>query len=281
MIQWKTAPARRSAPARFDLASRTLLAQTARNRVYQESGCAHRVKMRGAALCARRCCGRVQSVPQRAHAPAAEHGAPLPPTPGRIADPLPHRSRAIRAARSGLSRGPDGLPGPQPRDRESHPERQGWATCDGAASDAAFALDLASGRLRRRRSAGVRTRKARISPRTLRMSRGPARAHNMLGPAVLDAADFPAITTQCRVDRDCQAAFRGRASALEVAGHASTLVVPFMLEISPRRLVAHRRADRRAPVVHRSRAVQHLLRARCKCKTRCGVKFKFVAVRGV
>ena len=116
---------------------------------------------------------------------------------------------------------------------------QGWVTFDGNASAAAFALtvpvvDFVIDDPRRRMEEGTDfadsvTDEARSGT-----------AHNMLGPAVLNAADFPVLTIRSVSVTAGPGSPQARV-ALEVAGHASTLLVPFMLETSPspRRLIAH------------------------------------------
>jgi polyisoprenoid-binding protein YceI len=61
--------------------------------------------------------------------------------------------------------------------------------------------------------------------------------HNMLSPAVLDAAEFPEITAQSEAVIDAQSALEATV-ALTVAGHESTLRVPFTLTNADGRLTA-------------------------------------------
>ena len=61
--------------------------------------------------------------------------------------------------------------------------------------------------------------------------------HNMLSDGLLNAAQFPAITVRSVAIRGTDAA-REATLALNVAGHESTLVAPFTVEISPGRLTA-------------------------------------------
>jgi hypothetical protein len=100
----------------------------------------------------------------------------------------------------------------------------------------------------------------------------------MLGPAVLNAADFPALTISSVSVTATAGAFQARV-ALEVAGHASALVVPFMLEVSPRRLVAHGELTLRQSSI--GLAPFSVFLGALKVQDELRVKFKFVAVRGV
>lgn len=61
--------------------------------------------------------------------------------------------------------------------------------------------------------------------------------HNMLSPAVLDAAEYPEITVQSTAAIDTQAALEATV-AVNVAGHESTLRVPFALSNADGRLTA-------------------------------------------
>ncbi len=60
---------------------------------------------------------------------------------------------------------------------------------------------------------------------------------NMLGPAVLDAARFPAISVRSIAVTEARGMLEARL-AVNVAGHDSTLVVPFELERAAGRLTA-------------------------------------------
>jgi len=60
---------------------------------------------------------------------------------------------------------------------------------------------------------------------------------NMLSPAVLDAAQFPAITLRSLAVTAAHGALEASVS-VEVAGHQSTLAVPFTADIAPGRLSA-------------------------------------------
>jgi hypothetical protein len=66
-------------------------------------------------------------------------------------------------------------------------------------------------------------------------------SHNMLGPAVLDAQEHPSITVQSVSIEPATAQAGGSAQAtvrVSVAGHESSLVVPFAVDTSPSRLHA-------------------------------------------
>jgi polyisoprenoid-binding protein YceI len=61
--------------------------------------------------------------------------------------------------------------------------------------------------------------------------------HNMLGPGVLDVAQYPSIEVRSIAIRPTAAGLVATVS-VTVAGHASTLVVPFTLDLSQGRLTA-------------------------------------------
>jgi polyisoprenoid-binding protein YceI len=153
---------------------------------------------------------------------------------------------------------------------------QGWATFDGNASAAAFALtvsvaDLVIDDPKRRMEEGADF----AEDVTDEARSGTAR--NMLGPAVLNAADFPALTIRSVSVTASSGSFQARV-ALEVAGHASTLVVPFMLETSPHRLIAHGELALRQSSIGLTPFSVFL--GALKVQDELRVKFKFVAVRG-
>ncbi len=156
-------------------------------------------------------------------------------------------------------------------------ELQGWATFNGAASDAAFALTLpvAAFVIDDPR---VRNEEGGDFAEDVTDEARSGTAHNMLGPAVLNAADFPALTISSVSVTATAGAFQARV-ALEVAGHASALVVPFMLEVSPRRLVAHGELTLRQSSI--GLAPFSVFLGALKVQDELRVKFKFVAVRGV
>ena len=62
-------------------------------------------------------------------------------------------------------------------------------------------------------------------------------AHNMLGPAVLDAAAHPAVTVRSLTVAETRGGLEATV-AIEAAGHESRLAVPFTLDRSSGRLSA-------------------------------------------
>jgi len=114
---------------------------------------------------------------------------------------------------------------------------QGWAVFDGNAASASFALTIPVADFA-------------VDDPTLRANEGSdfeeqvnddARSgtlHNMLGPAVLNAADFPTLKITSVSLSSAAGALRARV-AIGIAGHESTIEVPFVLETSPHRLVGH------------------------------------------
>jgi hypothetical protein len=115
---------------------------------------------------------------------------------------------------------------------------QGWAAFEGNTAAAAFALtvpvaDFAVDVPASRADEGSDfadpvTEEAKFGTR-----------HNMLGTAMLNAADFPVLTIRsvAVAAGETSGSYRARVM-LEVAGHASSLVVPFRLDAAPRCLVA-------------------------------------------
>jgi polyisoprenoid-binding protein YceI len=113
---------------------------------------------------------------------------------------------------------------------------EGWATYDGEVAGAAFAFTVPVASLE-------------VDDPSLRAEEGPDFAesvteeaksgtlHNLLGPAVLDAADFPAMALRSSAVAGAGGALQATL-VLEVAGHSSTLVVPFALDASPGLLIA-------------------------------------------
>ena len=153
---------------------------------------------------------------------------------------------------------------------------QGWAVFDGDPAAAAFALTAPVGDFV-------------IDDPTLRAEEGAdfaeevggeARSgtlHNMLGPEVLNAANFSAL----KITSVSVSAGAGRLRArvaLEVAGHASTVVVPFVLEVSPRRLAASGELSLSQSSIGLTPLSVFL--GALKVRDELEVKFKFVAVAG-
>lgn len=114
---------------------------------------------------------------------------------------------------------------------------QGWALFDGNVASASFALTIPVADFA-------------VDDPMLRADEGSdfeeqvnddARSgtlHNMLGPAVLNAADFPALKITSVSLSPAAGALRARV-AIDIAGHESTIDVPFELETAPHRLVGH------------------------------------------
>jgi polyisoprenoid-binding protein YceI len=153
---------------------------------------------------------------------------------------------------------------------------QGWATFDGNASGAAFAVTAPVAAFviddpKRRMEEG-----ADFAEDVTDEARSGT-AHNMLGVAVLNAADFPTLTIRSVSVAATAGSYEARV-ALEIAGHASTLVVPFMLETSPRRLIAHGEFALRQSAIGLTPFSVFL--GALKVQDELRVKFKFVAVRG-
>ncbi len=111
----------------------------------------------------------------------------------------------------------------------------GWVQFGGAAAAASFSLSVpAAGFI--------------VDDAAVRRDEGPQFAEeisddaktgtlrNMLSPAVLDAGGFPAISIRSVAVTETRGAFEAKLS-VNVAGHDSTLVVPFSLERSSGRLI--------------------------------------------
>ena len=112
----------------------------------------------------------------------------------------------------------------------------GWVQFGGAAAAASFSLSVpAAGFI--------------VDDAAVRRDEGPQFAeeisedakagtlHNMLGPAVLDAGRFPAISIRSVAVTEARGALEAKLS-VSVAGHDSTLVAPFSLERASGRLTA-------------------------------------------
>jgi hypothetical protein len=97
---------------------------------------------------------------------------------------------------------------------------------------------------------------------------------NMLSPAVLDAAEFPEITVRSEAKVDTQAVLEAIV-ALKVAGHESTLTVPFTLTSAEGRLTAAGSFTLRQSAVGLVPLSVFLGALRVQDEMR--VKFKFVA----
>jgi hypothetical protein len=152
----------------------------------------------------------------------------------------------------------------------------GWAVFDGDAATAAFALTAPVGDFV-------------VDDPTLRAQEGAdfaeevgdeARSgtlHNMLGPAVLNAAHFSVLKITGVSVSAAAGRLRARV-ALDVAGHASTIVVPFVLDVSPRRLAASGELSLSQSSIGLTPFSVFL--GTLKVQDELEVKFKFVAVSG-
>ena len=153
---------------------------------------------------------------------------------------------------------------------------QGWAVFDGNAASASFALTIPVADFA-------------VDDPTLRANEGSdfeeqvnddARSgtlHNMLGPAVLNAADFPAVKITSVSLSPAAGALRARV-AIHIAGHDSTIDVPFALQTSPHRLVGHGEFT----VTQSSLGLTpfSIFLGALKVQDELRVKFRFVALSG-
>jgi hypothetical protein len=207
---------------------------TAGPRVYQESAVRIIVRYPGAAiiLLALAACGAPAPKP-----PAL--AAPVRPAPAQAAPPSTARYR-IDPAQSEL-RVLVYRAGPMASLGHNHVisahSLQGWAAFDGNTA-AAFALTFPVADLAVDDPASRTNEGADFADPVTEEAKSGTR-HNMLGPAVLNAVDFPVLTIRSvAVDAaEISGSYRARV-VLEVAGHASSLVVPFQLDAAPHRLVA-------------------------------------------
>lgn len=153
---------------------------------------------------------------------------------------------------------------------------EGWATFDGAAAGAAFALTVPVADFSVD-DPGARAEEgpAFAEPVTEEAKAGTLR--NMLGPSVLNAAVFPRLTL-----RSIQVAGGGREYrariVVETAGHSATLEVPFALETTPQRLVATGEATIRQSELGLTPFSVFL--GALKVEDEMRVKFRLVAQRG-
>jgi len=150
----------------------------------------------------------------------------------------------------------------------------GWARYAGVASAASFSVNVPAAdfvvddaRVRREEGADFAEDIADDAKSgTLR---------NMLSAAVLDAAQHPAIMVRSVAVRGTDAAFESTL-AVTVAGHESTLVVPFMLDVSAGRLTASGAFTLRQSAV--GLVPFSALMGALRVQDEMLVKFKFVAV---
>ena len=261
---------------------------TARNRVYQESAVRTVVKCQGAVLLSLALAACGVPAPKPPAVPPVPAAPPVPAVPGPAAPagrtpanaaPAPGTRYRIDPARSEL-RVLVYRAGPMASLGHNHVvsthSLQGWAVFDGDPAAAAFALTAPVGDFV-------------IDDPTLRAEEGAdfaeevgdeARSgtlHNMLGPAVLNAANFAALKITSVSVSAAAGRLRARV-ALDVAGHASTVIVPFVLEVSPRRLAASGELSLSQSSIGLTPFSVFL--GALKVRDELEVKFKFVAVAG-
>jgi hypothetical protein len=112
----------------------------------------------------------------------------------------------------------------------------GWVTVAGPPSVAAFALTVPAADFVVDDPAARRAEGADFSEPVADDAKSGT-AHNMLGPAVLDAVTHPAVTVRSLMVAETPGGFEATV-AIEAAGHASQLVVPFTVDRSSGRLSA-------------------------------------------
>jgi hypothetical protein len=252
---------------------------TARNRVYQESAVRTVVKRQSAVLLSLALAACGVPAPKPPAAPTAPGpAAPAGRAPGHTAPAAGTRYR-IDPAQSEL-RVLVYRAGPMASLGHNHVVSthsvQGWAVFDGDAAAAAFALTAPVGdfvvddpRLRAEEGAdfaeevGDEARSGTL--------------HNMLGPAVLNAANFPALEIKSVSVSAAAGRLRARV-VFDVAGHASTIVVPFVLDVSPRRVAASGELSLSQSSIGLTPFSVFL--GALKVQDELKVKFKFVAVSG-
>jgi polyisoprenoid-binding protein YceI len=101
--------------------------------------------------------------------------------------------------------------------------------------------------------------------------------HNMLSPALLNAADYPSVTVRSLKITGSAGAAEATV-ALNVAGHESNLVVPFVLEVSPGVLRAHGGVSVRQSAL--GLTPYSLFLGALRVQDEITLKFKLVAVKG-
>jgi polyisoprenoid-binding protein YceI len=153
---------------------------------------------------------------------------------------------------------------------------QGWATLSADPAAVGFALrvpvaDFAVD------DAGLRAQEGADFAENVTDEAKSGTLHNMLGPAVLNAVEFPALTLRSTAVTGTGHAYQARI-ALQVAGHASTLVVPFVLDASPGRLVAS--GELTVSQSDLGLTPFSIFLGALKVKDEMRVRFKFVAVAG-
>jgi hypothetical protein len=112
----------------------------------------------------------------------------------------------------------------------------GWVQFRGAATAASFSLTVPAAGFVVDDAAARRDEGPQFAEETPEDAKAGT-LRNMLGPAVLDAGRFPAISVRSLAVTEARGALEARL-AVNVAGHDSTLVVLFSLERSSGRLTA-------------------------------------------
>jgi polyisoprenoid-binding protein YceI len=258
---------------------------TAGTRVYQESAVRSVVKHPGAVIIslALAACGAPPPKPPAAPAPVA---LPAPSVPVRPQPPA--EAVAPAAARYRIDPAQSELrvlvyrAGAMASLGHNHVisthSLQGWAAFEGDAAAAAFAVtvpvaDFAVD------DPGPRTDEGADFADAVTEEAKSGTRHNMLGPAVLNAADFPVlrIRSVAVAATGISGSYRARL-VLEVAGHESSLVVPFQLDAAPHRLIA----SGELTVSQSSIGLTpfSIFLGALKVQDDVRVKFKFVAVAG-
>jgi polyisoprenoid-binding protein YceI len=113
---------------------------------------------------------------------------------------------------------------------------EGWVTFSGDVAEAAFYLTVPASGFVVDDDAARRQEGADFAEEVDADAKAGT-LHNMLGPAVLDAQGHPSITVQS-VSVETAAGGAQATVRVSVAGHESSLVVPFTVDTSPRRLHA-------------------------------------------
>jgi polyisoprenoid-binding protein YceI len=155
---------------------------------------------------------------------------------------------------------------------------QGWAVFEGDTAAAAFALTVPVADFAVDDPA-LRSEEGSDFTDAVTEEAKSGTRHNMLGPSVLNAVDFPVLTLRSVAVTAAEGSGPYRARVvLEVAGHASSLVVPFKLDVAPQRLVA----SGELTVSQSSIGLTPLsiFLGALKVQDDMRVKFKFVAVAG-
>ncbi len=112
----------------------------------------------------------------------------------------------------------------------------GWVRYAGSASAAAFSLSIPAAGFVVDDAAVRREEGADFAEETSEDAKSGT-LRNVLSPAVLDAAQFPVITVRSLAVTVAHGALEASLS-VDVAGHESTLVAPFTVDIAPGRLRA-------------------------------------------